>query len=145
VDELVLPEGGGSQSLSSLTLASSSVYEYLLSSPRRKIPGSSGVPKNSRLRWSSETFKDQVGQTVPPSAIISNSSSFCHHPKQLLLPRAIVPNNLSLLTPGPNIALLMHLPSLKVHILIRRQNLSSLPQRINTFCPCPEGVDSKIP
>jgi hypothetical protein len=135
----------------------------------RKIQGSGGVQKNSRLRWSSEKFKDQknsrirwksekfkaqVDQTVPPSAIIPNNSSFCHHPKQFLLPpspqtvppsaitpnsssfchhpkqllllpspqtvppsKAIFPNNLSLLTPGRNIALLMHIPSLKVHIL----------------------------
>jgi hypothetical protein len=110
VDELVLSEGVESQNLSSLTLASSSVDEYLLFSPRRKIPGSRGVQKNSRLRWTKHFL------LLPsPQAVI-----FRHHLKQFLLlpspqivpPSAITPNNRSLLTPSPNIALLMHFPSL---------------------------------
>jgi hypothetical protein len=81
VDELVLSEGVESQNLSSFTIAASSVDEYLLSSPRRKIPGSGGNQTNSRLRWRSEKFKDQVEVRKIQGSGGPNSSSFCHHPK----------------------------------------------------------------
>jgi hypothetical protein len=51
----------------------------------RKIQGSGGVQKNSRIRSKSEKFKAQVEFRKIQGSGGPNSSSFRHHPKQLLL------------------------------------------------------------